>query len=715
MGGIYLLVAVLALLAALDLARRFGLGTSETVVAVLPTLAPGYLAWAAFHADRSEANSVDAEQVLEQLAVAVKSQWDSEAELRRVNDPYPLPVAWRGVEDDLAEWWPLLKGLARAWPGGPPGDPALWPTDAVGLAGEDAEIGSVFSGQVPTRRLVILGEPGAGKSVLLVRLLQDLIERRSQGDPVPVLFSLASWNPYQPLKTWMADQLRRAHPGLASVAPWPVTITDRVNATPSDLALYLLNAGRILPLLDGFDELPSTRHAIALDMINRTLPARQPLVLASRTAPYRAALSRPGAAVRLNGAAAIQLLPLTAQAAADYLRRDAGGSHTPAAGRWTSVITRLGTADPVGEALATPLGLFLARTIYNPRPGTPSGSPPSPHPDELCDTAAYPDPAAINARLFQAFIPAAYAPYQPNPPRWTAEQAHRTFVFLAQFLQNQHEGRPDIEWWEMPRAIPLHIRRLVFGLAFGSVVGLVGGLAVGIAGCLVAGPADGLMAGLVTGVAAGGGAGIAAGLADPVPPGVRLRYSPTRLMSWLSVGPVAGLIVGFTTAPEAGLAVGIIIGLLVSLVVGLAGAFEADVPDLTAVLGPVALLGLDRRTFLMVGLTVGLAVGPLFGLGFGLGLGFVVLPLLVGWTSFGIVIVLLGWIAGGLAVALTGGLVQTVWGYFVMARAYLVMRRKVPRDLIAFLQDAHEHRGVLRQVGTVYQFRHIDLQRHLTQ
>jgi hypothetical protein len=34
---------------------------------------------------------------------------------------------------------------------------------------------------------------------------------------------------------------------------------------------------------------------------------------------------------------------------------------------------------------------------------------------------------------------------------------------------------------------------------------------------------------------------------------------------------------------------------------------------------------------------------------------------------------------------------------------------------MTFLRDAHEQRGVLRQVGAVYQFRHINLQRHLAQ
>ncbi|MFF4508908.1 hypothetical protein [Streptomyces sp. NPDC001401] len=40
-------------------------------------------------------------------------------------------------------------------------------------------------------------------------------------------------------------------------------------------------------------------------------------------------------------------------------------------------------------------------------------------------------------------------------------------------------------------------------------------------------------------------------------------------------------------------------------------------------------------------------------------------------------------------------------------------RAVLPRHLMAFLTDAHQVRGVLRQVGPIHQFRHIDLQRRL--
>ncbi|MER5197348.1 NACHT domain-containing protein [Streptomyces sp. NPDC002755] len=710
---------VVGLISALVVARRFDLGVAQTAAAALATLAPGYLAWAAFHADRVEAAPADEDKILEQLAVAVRTQWDNEAAVRRVNDPYPLPVAWETAGDELSESWALLTGLACGRPGGPPGDPGLWPADPAGLAGQDAEIGHVFSDRTPTRRLVILGEPGAGKSVLLVRLLQDLIARRTAGDPVPVLFSLASWDPRQPLKTWMAGQLRRAHPGLATAAPPSFALMHAIDGQPGDLAMYLLNAGRILPLLDGFDELPPARHVTALDTLNRALPARQPVVLTSRTGPYRMALTRPGTTARLNGASAIRLLPLKAQDAADYLRRDAGSPDAPAAHRWNQVIAHLGTTSPVGEVLATPLGLFLARTIYNPRPGT-AASPLAPHPDELCNAAAYPDPTALNTHLFHAFIPAAYASQQPRPPRWTADQAHRAFVFLARFQQHQRAGSPDIAWWELPKAIPKRTRRLVFGLATGLPTGITAGL--------VTQPLFGLMAGFVAGLVTVTAAGLMTAFMGAGTPRVRLRLALSAhvhslglvfvLGLWLVASLVIGTVVGLVAVLNGiGTAHGLWLGIMSGFLVGSAALFMsvlvADAPDLTASPGPVTLFASDRRTFLTFMLTVAAVFGIIIALPSGIVVGSV-FGILLG-VAAGLVFGIAAGLASGIVFGVVGGLIQTAWGYFVISCAFLAVRRKIPRHLMAFLQDAHEHRGVLRQAGAVYQFRHIDLQRHLAQ
>jgi len=67
----------------------------------------------------------------------------------------------------------------------------------------------------------------------------------------------------------------------------------------------------------------------------------------------------------------------------------------------------------------------------------------------------------------------------------------------------------------------------------------------------------------------------------------------------------------------------------------------------------------------------------------------------------------------GFGGALGYGLCFTAWGrWILLSRLWLPLTGKLPWDLAAFLDDAYQ-RGVLRQTGAVYQFRHIRLQHHL--
>ncbi|MFF8432350.1 hypothetical protein ACF07Y_45985, partial [Streptomyces sp. NPDC016566] len=72
-------------------------------------------------------------------------------------------------------------------------------------------------------------------------------------------------------------------------------------------------------------------------------------------------------------------------------------------------------------------------------------------------------------------------------------------------------------------------------------------------------------------------------------------------------------------------------------------------------------------------------------------------------------------LASGLTVGLMLALARSVWMQFLVARTALAAAGRVPWRFMSFLTDAHERRGVLRQAGAVYQFRHLDLQRHLAQ
>jgi hypothetical protein len=116
---------------------------------------------------------------------------------------------------------------------------------------------------------------------------------------------------------------------------------------------------------------------------------------------------------------------------------------------------------------------------------------------------------------------------------------------------------------------------------------------------------------------------------------------------------------------------------------------------------PLTVLRLDRDATVTAILVATLVSGGAAGIAFG----FVFDPMR--GVAFGLAV----GIAGGLAVGVGGGL-GGAWVRFTLARVILAMTRRAPWSLMSFLDDAHR-RGVLRQVGGVYQFRHARLQDRL--
>jgi len=73
-------------------------------------------------------------QVADQLAVAVGTQWTAEAAMRRLNDPYPLPVSWAAADASLTDSWDSLVKLATSGAGWPPPPKRPWARGLAGLA-----------------------------------------------------------------------------------------------------------------------------------------------------------------------------------------------------------------------------------------------------------------------------------------------------------------------------------------------------------------------------------------------------------------------------------------------------------------------------------------------------------------------------------------------------------------------------------------------------
>lgn len=158
-------------------------------------------------------------EAAETLRAAVEARWRREEEQRQIHDPVPLPVRWDAAPDGLRDSWLNIGGETE-------------------LGGRLDQVVEVYR-RIGSRRLVVLGRAGAGKTVLTTRFVLDLVGVKNPADPVPVIFSLGSWHPERVgLRDWMAEQLIRDHPFLGAPGP-----------SGGTLAAALVDAQRVLMLL----------------------------------------------------------------------------------------------------------------------------------------------------------------------------------------------------------------------------------------------------------------------------------------------------------------------------------------------------------------------------------------------------------------------------------------------------------------------------------
>jgi transcriptional regulator with XRE-family HTH domain len=632
-------------------------------------------------------------EATDDLAHAVGARWSREEELRRIQDPFPLPVRWQLAPDEVMDHWENIRRVS-------PGQSAT-PLD---LAGQLPEIAEVYR-RIPSGRLVVLGRAGSGKSVLAVRFVLDLLKTRCRGDAVPVVFNLASWNPTTTgFRDWLAAALTRDHPGLAATGQ-----------DGSTLATALVEAGRILPVLDGFDELAEGLHRAAVDALNATT---LPLLLTSRPGEYATV----AATDALTAAAAVRLTDLTVSDLDGYLPRTTRGSQ--GATVWDPVLNELqdNPARPASgnlrAVLTTPLMVGLARAIYSDTAGR--------DPMELLDTNRFGSQYALEDHLLSSFIPTVY---RDPRRRWDPERVRGWLGYLAQHLDRL--GTHDIAWWQLGNTMSRVTRMLVVGLLTGLGFGLISGSLIwlvdmpaagrGLGNAVAAALENWLGFGLALGLGHGVGLVLGGGAFEPSrvrlrthggARQLRVRFGPRFLVGLaggVGLGLMLGLAAGFGLNPlgligisaMGGFAVGTGLGALLGLIWGLAAGLEAPI-DIRSAVSPSVLLTTNRWTvvpqFLGWGLVLGLthlsvvvlAVGP------------------VDWSGFVFALVL------GPVLGLAVGASLTAWGqWLIFARIWLPLTGKLPWAVAAFLDDACR-RGVLRQVGAVYQFRHARLQDHLT-
>lgn len=148
------------------------------------------------------------------------------------------------------------------------------------------------------RSMLILGEPGSGKTITLLELTRDLIRsaRTDPSQPVPVVLNLSSWVG-QPLQRWLVDELKTKY------------------FVPERMGRPMLDRNRLALLLDGLDEVAADRQADCVESINAFTESYgvPGLAVCSRLAEYTALPSR----LKLHGA--IRLNALTPEQIDGYL------------------------------------------------------------------------------------------------------------------------------------------------------------------------------------------------------------------------------------------------------------------------------------------------------------------------------------------------------------------------------------------------------------
>lgn len=552
-------------------------------------------------------------------------------------------------------------------------------------------IAEYFAGLEPPRRMVVLGDPGAGKTVAATYLVRGLIARRNElhpdpqraAEPVPVRVNAAGWDGGQGFSAWLVARLGRDY----RLRP--------------NVARKMVQAGMILPVLDGLDEMDDeTTHGARarglLDRLNQREWAQRPVVVLCRSSEFDH-LKYAGDDNGLRGAATLTLDPLPADQPLEYLARHQQqiGATAPA---WEQLITHLRehtTDRPLAVALRNPWLLSLTVTTLDHSPATAAALLDSTTIEEVCD------------RLFAAQIPAAIAATDDTERfrDYTTDNVTKWLRTLARHLEHRRDigaNGTAIRLDEIWEITGINRIRLLHGLAAALLSGPVFGLPFWLRNGLIAGVQVGLIGGLMFALAfylvftiAPGHLSVSRAklIAWKVPTGARW---PTGLKAGLSVGlfiaVLSGLFAGLRDGPLVGLRVGLGAGVVFGLPYGVAVGLVATPEDQLALVS-------DARRLIRNDLQAALVLSALVGLGFACAVGLVV------GVATGLMVGLLV----GLMFGLSSGLAS---GRFGLAVLLFKLTANFPARPAVFFEWARNS-GLLRVNATAYQFRHQTYQQWL--
>lgn len=188
-----------------------------------------------------------------------------------------------------------------------------------------------------SEKLLILGAPGSGKTVLLLELAKALLQEAKEdaAKSVPVVFNLSSWAvKRQSLRDWLIAELKGNY------------------GVNGNLAKQWIDGDSLIYLLDGLDEVEIDHRNHCLNVINDFISPTRQIVISSRTEEY-AALS-----TKLNTHNAIELLPLDKGQVESVFEQHLNTDTVEALMEWIS------TVDAIWREVNKPLFINILINTY---------------------------------------------------------------------------------------------------------------------------------------------------------------------------------------------------------------------------------------------------------------------------------------------------------------------------------------------------------------
>ncbi|MGI0496958.1 NACHT domain-containing protein [Limnospira platensis] len=499
--------------------------------------------------------------------------------------------------------------------------------------------------KVSQQKLLILGKPGIGKTTLLLKLARDLIKiaEEDSDSAIPIVFELATLNnPKQSIDSWLVEDLK-----------------NRYNL-PRFIAKKWLKNGKILPLIDGLQQVPFEKLSEFFNVRDGVVCCRDDHYLQSgKTIDYLQGL--------------VYLQPLTAQEIHNYLHSLDGG-HI-----WEVIQNDKGLLT----LASIPLFLDLITVIY--------GENLYPQIDSYLFHNNDSDISQLQSDLLDIYISQRLTKNLPNTPdkshgilnhepvmakrylRWLAKrmQAQNQSEFVLHQIQHNFLGNKLLEF--------IYLMIIVF------IAGAIIGIFISTINHFLFDVFSSVFMGLISGI-----------LANDFNPHF-LNYGWSKIKKGVIFAMVGGIITALIAGIMGQFIYGLIYGLMAVLII--VALFPLTQMGITHIKYPNQPINQAAKNSLMM-----------FCLACPIGINLSMLYLYINGEYITILSAIIPGIAIALMFSLCLGGVPVIEHYSL--RWFLLEKKVIPWNYVEFLNQACD-RQILQRVGGRYRFVHDLLLEHL--